>query len=209
MYSQTINSMRRFLHLCLTSASVLLLAASCVPKLLISEVAVPEVSSSSLVSAGSSASSSAGITAETSSVSVQTKDSRVSVVTDTSSTVVTRSYKSGFSGTCDSVKVSVTSGGINDPSYKVECQSSMNKTTALQRQLSYTLKFGKRQMSGIIVAKPLADGSYRALGTTIFGMTVFDMTVSKDSYTMNSCAEFLENKAFASFLAGKIRKALY
>ena len=169
--------MRRFLHLCLTSASVLLLVASCVPKLLISEVAVPEVSSSSLVSARSSASSSTGITAGTSSVSVQTKNSRVSVVTDTSSTVVTRSYKSGFS--------------------------------ASQRQLSYTLKFGKRQMSGIIVAKPLADGSYRALGTTIFGMTVFDMTVSKDSYTMNSCAEFLENKAFASFLAGKIRKALY
>ena len=169
--------MRRFLHLCLTSASVLLLVASCVPKLLISEVAVPEVSSSSLVSARSRASSSTGITAGTSSVSVQAKNSRVSVVTDTSSTLVTRSYKSGFS--------------------------------ASQRQLSYTLKFGKRQMSGIIVAKPLADGSYRALGTTIFGMTVFDMTVSKDSYTMNSCAEFLENKAFASFLAGKIRKALY
>ncbi len=121
------------------------------------------------------------------------------------------SESSSVSGTCDSLSVSVASGVTDaaDPAYTAECKSAKNKSTDAQRQLSYTLKFGKREMSGIIVAKPLADGSYRALGTTVFGMTVFDMTVSKDAYTMNSCAEFLENKAFASFLAGKIRKALY
>ncbi len=157
--------MRRFLHLCLTFASVAILAASCVPRLLVSEVPSADVSGASIV--GSDVSGAA-------SVSVTTKDSRVTVVT------------------ADTLSDAVTSG-----------------VAATPRRLSYTLKFGKREMSGIMVAKPLADGSYRTLGTTIFGMTVFDMTVSKDSYTMNSCAEFLENKAFASFLANKIRKALY
>lgn len=205
--------MRRFLHLCLMSASVMFLATSCFPRLLISEVTVPEVSASSESSSVSSASSSAGTPSSvgSTSVSVETKNSRVSVVTDTSRTVVTRSKLSESVGACDSLTVSVASGraDIIGPGYTAECNCPENKTSGLQRQLSYTLKFGKREMSGIILAKPLADGSYRALGTTIFGMTVFDMTVSKDSYTMNSCAEFLENKAFASFLAGKIRKALY
>lgn len=164
--------MRRFLHLCLTFASVAILAASCVPRLLVSEVPAADASG---VSAASS-------------VSVTTKDTRVTVVT------------------ADTLSAAVTSGVAATSSTST---SSEQTKTATPRRLSYTLKFGKREMSGIMVAKPLEDGSYRTLGTTIFGMTVFDMTVSKDSYTMNSCAEFLENKAFASFLANKIRKALY
>ncbi len=171
--------MRGFLHQCLTFASVAILAASCVPRLLVSEVPAADASGASIV--GSDVSGAA-------SVSVTTKDSRVTVVT------------------ADTLSDAVTSGVAATSSTST---SSEQTKTATPRRLSYTLKFGKREMSGIMVAKPLADGSYRTLGTTIFGMTVFDMTVSKDSYTMNSCAEFLENKAFASFLANKIRKALY
>ncbi len=172
--------MRRFLHLCLTFASVAILAASCVPRLLVSEVPAADASGVSAASSVSGASAVGSDVSGAASVSVTTKDSRVTVVT------------------ADTLSDAVTSG-----------VAATSAQTASPRRLSYTLKFGKREMSGIMVAKPLADGSYRTLGTTIFGMTVFDMTVSKDSYTMNSCAEFLENKAFASFLANKIRKALY
>lgn len=111
--------------------------------------------------------------------------------------------------------VSEIGGGENSSSdYDVSIENAEDNsvtsgTADSQRRLKYTLKAGKHEISGVIIAKPLEDGSFRALGATVFGMTVFDMTVSKDSYTMNSCADFLEHKSFASFLASKLRKALY
>ena len=55
-------------------------------------------------------------------------------------------------------------------------------------------------------ARKESQDRVRVVGTTYFGLTLFDMTLTKDSYTMNSAAEFLSGKPFASFLPMKIKK---
>lgn len=76
------------------------------------------------------------------------------------------------------------------------------------RRYDFVLKVGKRELSGIMVERMVGNGMARVVGTTYFGMTLFDMTLTKDSYTMNSCADFLSGKSFASFLAMNLRKSL-
>ena len=72
----------------------------------------------------------------------------------------------------------------------------------------FVLKAGRRELSGIMVARPVAPGSVRVVGTTYFGMTLFDMTLTSDSYTMNYVTEPLSGNAFASFLAMNLRKTM-
>lgn len=76
------------------------------------------------------------------------------------------------------------------------------------RTFIFTLGVGKRQLSGIMLAKPVEEGSWRVVGTTYFGMTLFDMTVSRDSYVTNYVADAISRDAFSAFLASKIRKSL-
>lgn len=72
----------------------------------------------------------------------------------------------------------------------------------------FVLKAGRRELSGVMVARPVSPGTVRVIGATYFGLTLFDITLSKDSYTMNSSADFLSGKPFASFLAMKLRKTI-
>lgn len=76
------------------------------------------------------------------------------------------------------------------------------------RTFTFTLGVGKRQLSGIMLAKPVEEGSWRVVGTTYFGMTLFDMTVSRDSYVTNYVADAMSKDAFSGFLASKLRKSL-
>lgn len=76
------------------------------------------------------------------------------------------------------------------------------------RTFTFTLGVGKRQLSGIMLAKPVGEGSWRVVGTTYFGMTLFDMTVSRDSYVTNYVADAISRDAFSAFLASKLRKSL-
>lgn len=80
--------------------------------------------------------------------------------------------------------------------------------SAEPRTFTFTLGVGKRQLSGIMLAKPVEEGSWRVVGTTYFGMTLFDMTVSRDSYVTNYVAEAMSRDAFSAFLASKLRKSL-
>lgn len=72
----------------------------------------------------------------------------------------------------------------------------------------FVLKAGHRELSGMLVSRTLSPGTVRVVGATYFGMTLFDMTLSADSSTMNYVAEPLSGKAFQSFLAMKLRKSL-
>lgn len=76
------------------------------------------------------------------------------------------------------------------------------------RTFTFTLGVGKRQLSGIMLAKPVGEGSWRVVGTTYFGMTLFDMTVSGDSYVTNYVADAISRDTFSAFLASKLRKSL-
>ena len=88
-------------------------------------------------------------------------------------------------------------------------QNVQEQTSAFEpRTFTFTLGVGKRQLSGIMLAKPVEEGSWRVVGTTYFGMTLFDMTVSRDSYVTNYVADAISRDAFTAFLASKLRKSL-
>ena len=90
-----------------------------------------------------------------------------------------------------------------------QAQNVQDQTaTSEPRTFTFTLGVGKRQLSGIILAKPVEEGSWRVVGTTYFGMTLFDMTVSRDSYVTNYVADAISRDAFTAFLASKLRKSL-
>ena len=90
-----------------------------------------------------------------------------------------------------------------------QAQNVQDQTaTSEPRTFTFTLGVGKRQLSGIMLAKPVEEGSWRVVGTTYFGMTLFDMTVSRDSYVTNYVADAMSRDAFSAFLASKLRKSL-
>lgn len=90
-----------------------------------------------------------------------------------------------------------------------QAQNVQDQTaTSEPRSFTFTLGVGKRQLSGIMLAKPVEGGSWRVVGTTYFGMTLFDMTVSRDSYVTNYVADAISRDAFSAFLASKLRKSL-
>lgn len=87
-------------------------------------------------------------------------------------------------------------------------ESVGNQASMSENCYDFVLKAGRRELSGLMVARKEPVDTVRVIGTTYFGMTLFDMTLTKDSYTMNSAAEFLSGKPFASFLAMKLRKTI-
>ena len=72
----------------------------------------------------------------------------------------------------------------------------------------FTFKAGRHELSGLMMIRNVGPDAVRVVATTYFGMSLFDMTVTKDSYTMNSVAEPLSGKAFSQFLAMKLRKTM-
>lgn len=90
-----------------------------------------------------------------------------------------------------------------------QAQNVQEQTATFEpRTFTFILGVGKRQLSGIMLAKPVEEGSWRVVGTTYFGMTLFDMTVSRDSYVTNYVADAMSRDAFSAFLASKLRKSL-
>lgn len=90
-----------------------------------------------------------------------------------------------------------------------QAQNVQEQTATFEpRTFTFALGVGKRQLSGIMLAKPVEEGSWRVVGTTYFGMTLFDMTVSRDSYVTNYVADAISRDAFSAFLASKLRKSL-
>lgn len=72
----------------------------------------------------------------------------------------------------------------------------------------FTFKAGRHELSGLMMIRNVGPDAVRVVATTYFGMSLFDMTVTKDSYTMNSCADFLDRKDVAAFIASRIRKMI-
>ena len=87
-------------------------------------------------------------------------------------------------------------------------ESVGNQASMSENCYDFVLKAGRRELSGLMVARKASVDTVRVIGTTYFGMTLFDMTLTKDSYTMNSCADFLDRKDVAAFIASRIRKMI-
>ena len=118
--------------------------------------------------------------------------------------------------TCVSISLSMTSCMprllVSEMGQPDGSDDGISLTESLRAQdecrYDFSLKLGRKELSGIMVARTVSPGTVRVVGATYFGMTLFDMTLTKDSYTMNSVAEPLSGKAFASFLAMKLRKTM-
>ncbi len=98
----------------------------------------------------------------------------------------------------------LSESGMTEDSAQIEMSENVRQTGTYD----FVLKAGRRELSGVMVTRPVEPGTVRAVGTTYFGMTLFDMTLTSDSYTMNYVAEPLSGNAFASFLAMKLRKTM-
>ena len=72
----------------------------------------------------------------------------------------------------------------------------------------FTFKAGRHELSGLMMIRNVGPDAVRVVATTYFGMSLFDMTVTKDSYTMNSCTDFLDRKDVSAFIASRIRKMI-
>lgn len=72
----------------------------------------------------------------------------------------------------------------------------------------FSLNLGRRRsLSGTLVSKPV-EGGFRAVGMSRFGMSLFDITVYRDSYEVNSCADFLKKRKLIESIASSLRKHL-
>jgi hypothetical protein len=65
-----------------------------------------------------------------------------------------------------------------------------------QRSQLFTMKidFRKNHFSGLLLVKQTGDGHYRMVFNTHFGMGVFDVEVSRDTFQVHSCLEALNRK---------------
>lgn len=110
-------------------------------------------------------------------------------------------------------ELSVNSG---DMSMKVEPGSDLETMDSSIGQYDFVLKAGSNEISGFMVARNVFDNlpgsedrGVRVVASTYFGMRLFDITVTRSSYRMNSGVEFLSDKRVAAFLAAGLRKKYF
>ena len=97
--------------------------------------------------------------------------------------------------------------GMADGHETLEMEESTSVSSAPEeKRYEFIFRAGGKELSGMIIARREGEDSVRAVGTTWFGLSLFDLTVTRNSYRINSCADFLDSRAFASFLASRIRK---
>lgn len=113
----------------------------------------------------------------------------------------------------ESRDLSVNTG---DMSMTVEPGSDLETMDSSIGQYDFVLKAGNNEISGFMVARNVFDNlpgpedrGVRVVASTYFGMRLFDITVTKSSYRMNSGVEFLSDKRVAAFLAAGLRKKYF
>lgn len=68
----------------------------------------------------------------------------------------------------------------------------------------FDITFGKTGQGGILVTKKY-DDKVRIVCTSYFGMSIFDLSLTPDSYTLNSCIEPLQKKNIWEMLSKDLR----
>jgi hypothetical protein len=76
---------------------------------------------------------------------------------------------------------------------------------------SYEFSFGKgkKKFSGLLYIRPYQGETVRAVAVSYFGMKIFDITISKDSYHVNECAGFINKKMYLNPIVRVIRKKIH
>jgi hypothetical protein len=73
------------------------------------------------------------------------------------------------------------------------------------RVFNMQIDYKKRNFTGLLIVKPEGDGFFRAVFTTLFGMTVFDFSFNETEFNINRCMEQMEKKIVLNLLKKDFR----
>lgn len=63
----------------------------------------------------------------------------------------------------------------------------MIRATATSQKYNMQLDFMKHHFSGMLIVRQLPDEEIRILASTYFGLSLFDFSLQRDSFKLNSC----------------------
>lgn len=67
------------------------------------------------------------------------------------------------------------------------------------------LDFMKHHFSGMLIVRQMPNNEIRILGTTYFGLSLFDFSLHRDTFTVNSCIEPMKQKKMLKLLETDFR----
>ena len=92
-------------------------------------------------------------------------------------------------------------------SVKMQRNSLMPVFDHLEEAKFYStqIDFKENSMAGILAVTKESDGHFRMVLMTAFGMTLFDFSLSRDSFIVNSCVEQMNKKMVLNLLEKDFR----
>lgn len=98
--------------------------------------------------------------------------------------------------------------GCSSTKYIYDPNSIIEITESSTQKYNLQLDFKKHHFSGMLLIKELNSGEIRIVGTTYFGMSLFDFSLSNGSFLVNSCIEPLKRKKLLLLLESDFRQLL-
>lgn len=71
---------------------------------------------------------------------------------------------------------------------------------AQSQKYNLQLDFMKHHFSGMLIVRQLPDHEIRILGSTYFGLSLFDFSLRRDTFIVNSCIEPMRKKKMLKIL---------
>lgn len=99
---------------------------------------------------------------------------------------------------CASSKVVEAERGVS-PIIRAEAQS---------QKYNMQFDFMKHHFSGMLIVRRLPKDEIRIVGTTYFGLSLFDFSLRDDTFSVNSCMEPLRKKKTLQLLEADFRSLL-
>lgn len=73
--------------------------------------------------------------------------------------------------------------------------------TEVSNKFDLSLNIGKHHFSGMLIMREMKNGDIRIIGTTYFGLSLFDFSIDKQhDFHVNKCIEPLEHKKLLQLL---------
>lgn len=71
---------------------------------------------------------------------------------------------------------------------------------AQSQKYNLQLDFMKHHFSGMLIVRQMPDNEIRILGSTYFGLSLFDFSLHRDTFIVNSCMEPMRKKKMLKIL---------
>lgn len=92
--------------------------------------------------------------------------------------------------------------------YIYDTNSIIGVTESSTQKYNLQLDFKKHHFSGMLLIKEMNRGEIRIVGTTYFGMSLFDFSLTDGSFLVNYCIEPLKRKKLLLLLESDFRQLL-